>query len=544
MHNLLTTALEVAYDYFFNRMDFLKSNVRRMANAFSLTEDSMKVLSYLYKHRIECFEGHNQLDILSSMSLYDFQKAWEEISKKGLGYRDNLYHVFLNVIENSNWDNTVIHQPVEKSVFSKDREVYTPEKYIDLIVSCSESIWERVEDSSLYGNVTLFDCVAKENVYFEQFADYLDMASRQNLTDDEKVVLIAAAGKFVQGGTQPFQISSQTRDVSDEFEKGTSGLLKKGLLDMVVMSSDDKDDKKDFFILSIKACRVLFRGYSTLIRYDDICRQANIIKCEDIKDKELFYDSETLESINDLYEIVSADKFESIIGRLRERGRKCGIACLLHGAPGTGKTELVKQLARKSGRDVVIADVSKLYGMFWGESEKNFKDLFRNIKYLNILSSQAPIVLFDEADGILGKRLTVTRAIEKSENAIQSILLQELETFEGIFMATTNVACNLDPAFDRRFIFKIEFKRPDPEVSQRIWKSQMPELGDDDALSLAESFAMSGGQIDNIVRKCEIRYVLKGDWPLMEEIKHFCDEEVGMTRTESRPRIKGFSQYK
>ena len=152
-------------------------------------------------------------------------------------------------------------------------------------------------------------------------------------------------------------------------------------------------------------------------------------------------------------------------------------------------------------------------------------------------------MLFDEADGILGKRMSVTKISDKSENAIQSILLQELDTFEGIFMATTNVACNLDPAFDRRFIFKIEFSKPSPEVSQQIWKSQMPELSDMEALTLAESFIMSGGQIDNIIRKCEIRYVLKGTWPQMDDIMHFCEEEVGMTRVESRAKIRGFVQY-
>jgi hypothetical protein len=438
-------------------------------------------------------------------------------------------------------------------VFEK---VCTPEKYLEQIIARAESIWDYdlssidfiwddEEVCSLFDNVILFESIAKENADFEQFADYLSLVAEQDLTNEEKVLLLASAGQFVKYGTRPFQLSSLTRGGSEShiLEKGKSGLLKKGLLDMVVRSSDDKDEKKEYYILSTKACRVFFNGYSSLIRYDEICRQANVIKSGDIIEKNLFYDSRTLENINDLYDIVSADKFRIIVGRLRERGRKCGVACLLHGAPGTGKTELVKQLARKSGRDVLIADVSKLYGMFWGEAEKNFKDMFRSIRYLQILSSQAPIVLFDEADGILGKRMSVTKISDKSENAIQSILLQELDTFEGIFMATTNVACNLDPAFDRRFIFKIEFSKPSPEVSQQIWKSQMPELSDMEALTLAESFIMSGGQIDNIIRKCEIRYVLKGTWPQMDDIMHFCEEEVGMTRVESRAKIRGFVQY-
>lgn len=98
--------------------------------------------------------------------------------------------------------------------------------------------------------------------------------------------------------------------------------------------------------------------------------------------------------------------------------------------------------------------MAKLHSSFTGDTEKNYRELFRAYRYLVHLSSNAPIMLFNEADGILSKRGDVLRqAVDKICNRIQSLLLQELEDFKGIMIATTNLAENMDEAFDRRFLF-------------------------------------------------------------------------------------------
>ena len=133
-----------------------------------------------------------------------------------------------------------------------------------------------------------------------------------------------------------------------------------------------------------------------------------------------------------------------------------GFACLFYGAPGTGKTETVLQLARKTGRALMQVNISTIKDKYVGESEKNIKNLFDRYRQLVESEPIAPILFFNEADAIFNKRSENTeRADDKMENARQNIFLQGMETLEGILIATTNLTSNLDSAFERRFIYKV-----------------------------------------------------------------------------------------
>lgn len=162
------------------------------------------------------------------------------------------------------------------------------------------------------------------------------------------------------------------------------------------------------------------------------------------------------------------------------------VACLFYGAPGAGKTETVYQLARRTGRNIMRVNISEIKSSWVGESEKNIKNVFNKYRFLVERSEAAPILLFNEADAILGKRMEgAERAVDRMENSIQNIILQEIENMEGILIATTNIAGNLDKAFERRFLYKIEFERPDIQAKCAIWKSMLPELNEDEAECLA-----------------------------------------------------------
>ena len=117
------------------------------------------------------------------------------------------------------------------------------------------------------------------------------------------------------------------------------------------------------------------------------------------------------------------------------------------------------------------------------------------------------------------------RSVDRMENSVQNILLQELEDFNGILIATTNLTGNLDPAFERRFLFKIRFNKPELEPRRQIWKSQFPTLSDEEAASLAEEFDFSGGQIENVVRKYTIDSVLSGAESNINQLRQYCLEE-------------------
>ena len=111
------------------------------------------------------------------------------------------------------------------------------------------------------------------------------------------------------------------------------------------------------------------------------------------------------------------------------------------------------------------------------------------------------------------------------DNAIQNIILQEMETFEGTLIATTNLTNNLDSAFDRRFLFKVEFSNPGVEARTEIWHSMLPELRMQDCEMFAKEFDLSGGQIENIARKCKIEYVTTGIHLDIDMVKAFCKQE-------------------
>ena len=113
----------------------------------------------------------------------------------------------------------------------------------------------------------------------------------------------------------------------------------------------------------------------------------------------------------------------------------------------------------------------------------------------------------------------------QTENTIQNIILEEMERLDGILVATTNMADNLDSAFERRFLFKIKFDKPAMDARKRIWLSKMPSLSEEDAQALATDFSFSGGEIDNIIRKATIMEVLEGKRPDLQDIRRLCREE-------------------
>lgn len=141
-------------------------------------------------------------------------------------------------------------------------------------------------------------------------------------------------------------------------------------------------------------------------------------------------------------------------------------------------------------------------------------------------NGKMPILLFNEADGIFSKRKdTATGNTSQTENAMQNIILEEMENLEGIMICTTNLADNLDEAFERRFLFKIKFENPTVEAKQKIWKSKLGWLSDDVISNVAENYDLSGGQIDNIVRKITMDEVLTGKLPDTNELRNLCKSE-------------------
>ena len=244
-----------------------------------------------------------------------------------------------------------------------------------------------------------------------------------------------------------------------------------------------------------------------------------------ITEKRMFYNERETEEIERLTQLLSIDRFKDIQQRLKESNMRTGFTCLFYGSPGTGKTETVLQLSRRTGRPIFQVNISEMKSKWVGESEKKIQELFSKYEAMVRKYDICPILLFNEADAIIGKRQEgAERAVDKMENSIQNIILQEMENLNGILIATTNLAQNMDKAFERRFLYKIKFNKPTLEARMQIWHTMLPDLNETDIQTLAERYDFSGGQIENVARHYAIDTVLHGKASLETLMAH-CDGE-------------------
>ncbi len=178
-----------------------------------------------------------------------------------------------------------------------------------------------------------------------------------------------------------------------------------------------------------------------------------------------------------------------------------GLAFHFAGPPGTGKTVCAEALANTLDRRLLVVRYSELESRWVGQTAKHVASVFRAAE------RQDAVLFFDEADAIAGRRFTTMQAaVEREANSVVNVLLHELETFPGVVIFATNLAANMDPAFERRIRTHILFEMPDVEARERIWRVQLhprktPLADDVDFRALAEAFPRSGGDIKNAVLK-------------------------------------------
>jgi hypothetical protein len=298
-------------------------------------------------------------------------------------------------------------------------------------------------------------------------------------------------------------------------------LFEKGIIEN---ATSDGFSSGDSFKITDKAKKELFSEIN--IHAANAKSKKGLTLSSSITKKELFYNPGEEQKIRRLIDILKPDNYNAVLSRLSEKGMRSGFACLFYGKPGTGKTETVNQISKETGRDILRVDIAETKSCWFGESEKLIKEIFDKYRTYVEECEIAPILLFNEADAVIGKRKDVTiGSVAQTENAIQNIILQELENLNGILVATTNLTQNIDKAFERRFLFKIEFDKPSLEARKSIWITQIPELEDNEAALLAEKFDFTGGQIENIARKYVVDSVLSGEKIPLKTLFLYCRDE-------------------
>lgn len=318
-----------------------------------------------------------------------------------------------------------------------------------------------------------------------------------------------------------FDCKADFNNVKAKLRNGDHKLMKKNLIEH---RCEDGIADSTRYKLTESTKRTLLAELKITAREEKL---ADVLKPENLMPKELFFSDSIQHQVSELGAFFLPEQYKKIHERMEQRGFRQGFACLFYGSPGTGKTETVYQLARQTGRSLMVVDVQQIKSKWVGDSEKNIKALFDRYRELVKKSEIAPILLFNEADGIIGiRKQGASSAVDKMENTVQNIILQEMETLDGIMIATTNLTENLDSAFERRFLYKIRFEKPDASVRKQIWQQMIPELSNADAALLAHDFDFSGGQIENVARKFSINTILHGQTseqlPLLNS---YCQEE-------------------
>ena len=361
---------------------------------------------------------------------------------------------------------------------------------------------------------------------------------------NDKYVILYYCKSLVVDGEEGIPLSYFDDELDDFNDFGESVLrgyhpfVKQGLIEPL---KRDNLFQRDVYGLTEKARKLFLTEYELPKRKvkELSVDNATIIHCKSITPKTLFYSAEDQGQIDTLRGLLEDKQLKAIRKRLEDANMRKGFNCLFYGLPGTGKTETTLQLARLTGRDIMQVDISSIRDKWYGETEKIVRGIFDNYAQLVKRAKKIPILLINEADALLSVRTGIGNnpSIDKTENAIQNILLEAMENIDGIMIATTNLTCNLDSAFDRRFLYKVEFHQPSIEAKTNIWKTFLPDLNVTEAKKLASLFDFSGGQIENIARKAIVDHLLFGSKPDLNRVMELCSQEKISGRSTDRKPI-------
>lgn len=397
----------------------------------------------------------------------------------------------------------------------------------NLLNKISEMIHAR-EDNSLPTKDLLdqLELIILKNLKLP-FIQYINRNVRQ--TVNKAIVFVLAYYSFkrednvnIENITQAiFDDLSEQMDYEQNLYVKRNELFKKD----IIRFQDTQFMNERVAALTLPVLRKLYKDYPELNFQNE--SENSLIKHRTIKIKSLFFDTRLQAQLDNLISVLDRKNFQIYQAKLESKNLPKGITAVFHGKSGTGKTESVFQIAKRTRRDIVMVELSELKSKWFGESERLIKKLFENYKSLSNRTTAIPILFINEADGMFSKRMELrgNSSVDQTINTIQNIILQELETFNGILFATTNLTVNLDKAFERRFLFKIEFNNPLPEISKKIWRSKLPDISENQSSILASKYSFSGGEIDNIARKYIIENIVSAIPVDFDKLIEYCEAE-------------------
>ncbi len=512
-----------------------------LADYFHITKPQALLIAVIftlnYKGRKVDLDDLNSHFECNPMKLLEYSDDFVELYEKRLLRKNNKSNRYRQIKLKGVDEEFCINELVSEKILKGEP---IPEVLIDVvqyedIFTLLEKLYElgKQRDNDEITTRELFEqtqSIIDENIHFK----LIERTRLLGTSIEEKYLFLYVAWKFLEGDRDPW-VERAFKGIYDrpnerftqiqKFLTKENNLIKEDWLEIEDAAFFDDAKMK----LTEKALDLLSDCDIKLFNKDlDKKKKENVILPDSVPFRELIYSDEEAHQLDLLKTLLVEENFKNTQERLVEKALPKGVTVLLHGAPGTGKTESVLQIAKATNREIMKVDISASRSMWFGESEKIIKQVFKDYKSYAKGLQATPILFFNEADAIIAKRKGEANSsnVSDTENRIQNILLEEIENFEGILIATTNLANNMDNAFERRFLFKVEFKKPSVSAKSQIWKSKLPHLSKEDCELLASQFDFSGGQIDNIVRKNEINEIIHGNKVDVKTLFEFCKEET------------------
>lgn len=364
----------------------------------------------------------------------------------------------------------------------------------------------------------------------------VDFFKDNDLDEQEQTLFLALLKEEYSGGDGSLRDMNSLIELisSDDYEKikyrslleESSTLVSKSLVDYDEVLTPFGGINRNFYIPD----EVLYKISHPTKKSTNVGK----IKLDTIiKEQEMFELISTTKSLDD---VVLNDKTKetldsllkqvdkNVINRLKQWGikdKKRGIEAkiIFYGVAGTGKTLTALALAKSLKKEVLSFDCSKILSMYIGESEKNVRSIFDKYYELRTQTKSEPVLLLNEADQFLSARASGgVSSSDKMHNQMQNIFLEQIERFDGILIATTNLLENLDKAFSRRFNYKIEFLKPNKAQRLDLWKKLIPAslpLEDNFDMEELAKYELTGGQIELVIKNTAYKIAVS-DEPLFK----------------------------
>ena len=492
-----------------------------------------------YIHKVFKNIGFSSLEIISlNNQIKDLVKrSWLKQSNKTFPYAKEI---------KSNQTEYIISQHILNAVLFLDKELIENERPLDFTDGLIKlrNYMKHLVDSNLYED-EMYDGVQQFLWDFKENTFLKEITESQELLVEEKLILFWLSSEYIfdreefdldavcdfLGFENNFIYNFKQRIKNDKSTLFNTNYLSFVNTELAYFSSITYGDK--MLDLLTKTC---VKVEQKKIKH----KFCQLIQPDDIEFKNLYFNTKQQQDITKIIDMLSPENYKKMCENFKSHKMKEALSLLFYGLSGTGKTELVRQIAKKHNRILLMVDIASIKSMWVGESEKNIRRVFREYAEALKICDLAPILFFNEADAILNKRRKIESSSDQMLNSMQNILLQYLEDFEGIFMATTNFINNLDDAFDRRIFYKKAFELPDENTRFQILQDLFPEWPSDWIKDIASDFELSGSQIQNIKRKLLVDSILFDiDYSNKELLVNYIEEELGF-RKKNRTEIGFF----